>query len=65
MVRPIAIGVKMEIIMIQGSGLLISPFPTPLIFTNALKIRKAMAIGPIIIHSIPKYFFNTFMQIFF
>ncbi len=65
MVKPIAIGAKMLMIIIQGMGLLISPGLELLIFLTALIISRTNATGPISIQSIPKILFNLFIQIIY
>ncbi len=64
-VKPTTIGAKMLMIMIQGMGLLISPWLELLIFLMALIIRRINATGPISIQSIPKILFILFILIIY
>lgn len=49
-----AMGVKMAMMIIHGSGLLMSPLPAGLMLLKAPQTKMAMATGPRSIQTIPR-----------
>ncbi len=65
MVNPTAMGKNIVIIMIQGIGLLISPWLELLMFLIALIKRRTNDAGPTRIQSSPKNFLSLFIPIIY